>query len=212
MDYGRDDYAGVTWSNTGGRRIFIGWMVNGAYAGSVPTTVWRSGMTLPRELRMEKVNGRCMLVTMPVKEVESLAEGWKGFKDSIQVEAPFELRGSTDKLGSLKVILSNDAGEKVVVGYDKDAGQWYVDRRDAGRKDFHKDFAGRHVAPRISGSGGLSWRLMVDVASLELFADGGLTVMSELVFPSKPYDKASVVGEDGVVIKSLQIAHMKPIH
>ncbi|HVU56976.1 MAG TPA: glycoside hydrolase family 32 protein [Puia sp.] len=211
VDYGRDDYAGVTWSNTGGRRIFIGWMVNGAYAGSVPTEIWRSGMTLPRELRMEKINGKCLLVTKPAKEVETLAEGWKSFKDSIKMEAPFELRISTGAVGTFRIVLSNDAGEKAVVGYDKSAGEWYVDRRGAGKEDFHKEFAGRHVAPRLSRSGDLSLTLVVDVASLELFADGGLTVMSELVFPSKPYNKIEVVGDEGVVIKTLQVAGMKSI-
>jgi fructan beta-fructosidase len=169
-------------------------------------------MTLPRELRMEKVKGKCWLVTEPVKEVEGLAGDWKPFKGSVRMAAPCELRGNTASVGSFRIVLSNDAGEKAVVGYDKDAGQWYVDRRGAGKEDFHKDFAGRHVAPRIGQAGSLSFRLIADVASLELFADGGLTVMSELVFPSRPYDKIEVVGEDGTVIKSLQVAKMKGIH
>jgi fructan beta-fructosidase len=184
VDHGRDDYAGVTWSNTGNRRIFIGWMVNGAYAGVVPTETWRSGMTLPRELSIDKVNGRNLLVARPVKEVETLMEGSKTFTGSVKVQAPFQLRLGTDKVGSFKVVLSNDAGEKAVIGYDKVANQWYVDRREAGKSDFHKDFAGRHVAPRLSAASTLDLTLVADVASLELFADGGLTVMSELVFPA----------------------------
>ena len=211
VDHGRDDYAGVTWSNTGNRRIFIGWMVNGAYAGSVPTEAWRSSNTLPRELSIDKVNGRYLLVTQPVKELRILEEGWKNIKDSIKVRAPFELRLSTDKIGAFKVVLSNDAGERAVVGFDKRSGQWYVDRSSSGKVDFHKDFAGRHVAPRLSEASSLSLTLVVDVASLELFADGGLTVMSELVFPSKPYDKIEVVSEDGVVMRALQVARLKGI-
>lgn len=211
VDHGRDDYAGVTWSNTGNRRIFLGWMVNGAYAGSVPTEVWRSGMTLPRELSIDKVNGRYFLVTKPVKELGLLEEGWKNFKGSVKVQAPFEVRLTTGAVSSFKVVLSNDAGERAVVGFDKGAGQWYVDRRGAGKEDFHKDFAGRHTAARISEDKVLSLTLVVDVASLELFADGGLTVMSELVFPSKPYDKIEVVGEDGVVMRVLQVTKLKRI-
>lgn len=211
VDHGRDDYAGVTWSNTGNRRIFMGWMVNGAYAGSVPTEIWRSGMTLPRELGIDKVNGRYYLVTMPVKELGILEEGWKTFAGSTHTTAPFEIKLNTDKQASFKVILSNDAGEKAIVGYDKGAGQWYVDRRGAGREDFHKDFAGLHTAPGMSQSKMLSLTLVADVASLELFADGGLTVMSELVFPSKPYDKIEVVGEDGVVMRTLQVTKLRGI-
>ena len=39
MDYGRDNYAGVTWSNipeNDGRKIFMGWMSNWDYANNVP--------------------------------------------------------------------------------------------------------------------------------------------------------------------------------
>jgi len=211
VDHGRDDYAGVTWSNTGNRRIFFGWMVNGAYAGVVPTEVWRSGNTLPRELGIDKVGGRYFLVTKPVKELSILEEGWKSFKDNVKVEAPFELQLLTGSVGSFRVVLSNNAGERAVVGFDKGAGQWYVDRSGSGKVDFHKEFAGRHVASRIGLSKTLSLTLVADVASLELFADDGLTVMSELVFPSKPYDKIEVVSEDGVVMKTLKVTKLKGI-
>ena len=211
IDHGRDDYAGVTWDNTGDRRIFIGWMVNGNYAGSVPTEVWRSGTTLPRELSMEKVGGRHFLVTKPVKELAILEKGWKDFKGRTHVQAPFELKLGTDKVGTFKIVLSNDAGEKAEIGYDKAAGQWYVDRRGAGREDFHRDFAGRHTAPRISQAKKLDLTLVVDVASLELFADGGLTVMSELVFPSKPYDKIEVVSGEGVIMETSKVTALKGI-
>ena len=49
IDYGTDDYAGVTWSNTGNRKIFLGWMSNWQYATIVPTNIWRSATTIPRE-------------------------------------------------------------------------------------------------------------------------------------------------------------------
>ena len=51
IDYGKDNYAGVTWNNipdSDGRRLFIGWMSNWDYAQQVPTTTWRSSMTIPR--------------------------------------------------------------------------------------------------------------------------------------------------------------------
>jgi fructan beta-fructosidase len=140
-----------------------------------------------------------------------LEKGWKAFKGSTQVQAPFEVKLGTDKVGSFKVVLSNDAGEKAVIGYDKAAGQWYVDRRGAGKEDFHKDFAGRHTASRISQAQQLDMTLVVDVSSLELFADGGLTVMSSLVFPSKPYDKIVVESEEGVIMQTSKVTALKSI-
>src|SRR5690606_13045000 len=46
IDYGTDNYAGVTWSNTGNRKVFIGWMSNWQYANVVPTVEWRGATTM----------------------------------------------------------------------------------------------------------------------------------------------------------------------
>ena len=48
MDYGTDNYAGVTFSNTGARKVLMGWMNNWNYANVVPTKAWRGATTLPR--------------------------------------------------------------------------------------------------------------------------------------------------------------------
>src|SRR5690606_13223753 len=58
IDYGPDNYAGVTWSNTGDRKIFLGWMSNWRYASRVPTVKWRSAMTILRDLSLEKIDGK----------------------------------------------------------------------------------------------------------------------------------------------------------
>ena len=62
LDYGPDEYAGITWSNTGDRKIFLGWMSNWQYAEKVPTTIWRGATTLPRELKLKHA-GNKMFVT-----------------------------------------------------------------------------------------------------------------------------------------------------
>ena len=53
MDYGPDNYAGITWSNTGKRKIFFGWMSNWMYANLVPTETWRNALTIPRDLKLK---------------------------------------------------------------------------------------------------------------------------------------------------------------
>jgi sucrose-6-phosphate hydrolase SacC (GH32 family) len=40
-------------------------------------------------------------------------------------------------------------------------------------------------------------RLLFDVASVELFADGGATVMTEVFFPSSPFESISLYAEGG---------------
>ena len=73
IDYGPDNYAGVTWSNTGNRKIFLGWMSNWQYATLVPTEKWRSAMTIPRDLALEKIGENYYVTSMPVPELETLA-------------------------------------------------------------------------------------------------------------------------------------------
>ncbi|MCP6769652.1 levanase, partial [Klebsiella pneumoniae] len=72
--YGADDYAGVTWSNTGDRKIFIGWMANPMYAGQVPTKKWRSALTLPRELKLKRADNQLFLTSTPVPEISAIRE------------------------------------------------------------------------------------------------------------------------------------------
>ena len=71
LDYGKDNYAGVTWSNipeSDGRKLFIGWMSNWDYARDVPTFKWRSTMTIARELKLKKTNNKYYLQNLPVQE------------------------------------------------------------------------------------------------------------------------------------------------
>ena len=77
LDYGLDNYAGVTWSNTpDGRIILIGWMNNWSYSGDVPCDPWRSAFTLPRELSLVDYQGKPVLASRPVKELDKLASDW----------------------------------------------------------------------------------------------------------------------------------------
>src|SRR5690606_13053583 len=86
LDYGPDNYAGVTWSNLPAeqnRTLFVGWMSNWLYANVVPTKAWRSAMTVPRELSLFDVDGTLLLKSAPAKELEKLrAEEYKISKAS----------------------------------------------------------------------------------------------------------------------------------
>eukprot|EP01037_Dinobryon_pediforme_P007080 gene7080-7144_t len=69
LDYGPDEYAGITWSNTGSRKIFLGWMSNWQYANQVPTQKWRNAMTIPRELALKQVKREILIAAKPVDEL-----------------------------------------------------------------------------------------------------------------------------------------------
>jgi fructan beta-fructosidase len=209
LDYGPDEYAGVTWSNTGARKIFLGWMSNWLYGQSVPTSPWRSATTLPRQLGLQRVKDSLYLTEQPVKELAKITSPL--FNNPHHITTPLKLDLSTGSAHSFAISFSNDAGENTTLGYDKDANQYYIDRTHSGLTNFSKDFAGRYTAPRIADSGKITLTIYADASSFELFADGGLTTMTALVFPSHPYTKMEIHSADGSRPESLTLSNLKSI-
>jgi len=198
IDYGPDDYAGVTWSNTGDRKIFLGWMSNWLYGQEVPTEKWRSAMTVPRDLSLEKIQGKYFLRSRPVPELGAITDKAENKPDEFELTGPARIDLKGNKLANFTITLSNDAGEKLIIGYD---GNYFIDRTASGNVNFKEGFAARHTAPRIAISGNLDITLITDVASVELFADDGLTVMTEIFFPKKNYNKVSVQSPEKITIE-----------
>jgi fructan beta-fructosidase len=216
IDWGRDDYAGVTWSNIpagDGRRIFIGWMSNWNYAAVVPTNVWRSASTLPRELSLKAENGNYLLLSNPIIELAKLrkesekavvkSQSFTGEKEIpadmitvMQSELLFDFNTSENKVDSLGIILENSLKERLIIGYSKIQKQFYIDRKSSGNSGFLKEFAGISTAPYIAGDA-LKMRLFVDAASVELFVDGGKLVMTTLVFPTEKFTKIRLFSKGG---------------
>ncbi len=202
LDYGPDEYAGITWSNTGSRKIFLGWMSNWQYANRVPTGKWRSATTIPRDLGLEKLDGKYFITSRPSRELSVLEEKPVLQKvinafplkisgnDKMKGPARLEMTGST--VQSFDMRFSNAAGEEVIVGYDAASKRYFIDRTKSGDVSFEKGFAAVHYAPRISTADSLAMTLVIDVASIELFADNGLTTMTEIFFPSEPYTDITI--------------------
>lgn len=219
IDYGRDNYAGVTWSNTGNRIVFLGWMSNWMYGQAVPTQAWRSANTIPRELSLKKINGSYYLASEPVKELNALVANSRKFK-SVDVKnysypdklgGPFRLSFDIDNLVDHTITFSNSAGEKVIVGYEKGSNQFFIDRSKSGKTDFEQSFGNKQTAPRIATSAKSSITLYLDVSSVELFADDGLTVMTSIMFPSKPYDSFSIESAEKMMAQNLSVSELKSI-
>lgn len=148
IDYGRDNYAGVTFNNTGDERIFIGWMSNWDYAREIPTEIWRGSMTMPRRLSLQSINSRLHLLSTPIPTEKARCE-----KFTIDTSHDFEVR------------FVNNAGE-IKVGYDSAQAQLYIDRSGAWFTDVDTQ---RQVSPVISANS-FSLEIYIDHGSLELFA------------------------------------------
>lgn len=223
LDYGPDEYAGITWSNTGNRKIFLGWMSNWMYANLVPSVVWRNAMTIPRELQIKHVGKELFITSLPVREMNKIQLN-SIIDSNVKVSGDFDLFNKTGKLNvpcrfnirldeirSFSMVASNDKGEKLIIGYDKELNQYFIDRSASGRTDFQKEFAAKHAAPRITNNKKMNLTLILDESSAELFADDGLTVMTEICFPEKPYNKIDVETNDTVLFKKIEYTELKSI-
>jgi fructan beta-fructosidase len=209
MDYGPDNYAGVTFSNVGDRNILIGWMSNWNYANVVPTEKWRSAMTVPRELSLVKQasnSNQFLLVSTPVNELK------KAFVQIISKEnvIPNRIDIKDIKATHFEIILSNTYNEKLIVGYHADKKQFYIDRTNAGVSNFNPGFAAAAVAPRLTLSNDyMDLSILLDKTSIELFADGGRTVMTALFFPTFPYTKWEIKSKEKIPASFMKLYSVK---
>ena len=188
MDYGKDHYATVSFSNApDGRIVVLPWMSNWQYANQVPTQQYRSANGLPRDLGLYSYNGEDYVSVKPSPEVFAAFE--KKPSGRLQPAAYIEV---TNIKSNASIVLSNDKGERVTMVYDGKNATFSMDRTESGVTDFHSDFKAKTVAP----TNGIikSMQIFIDRCSIEAFDTEGKVAMTNLVFPSKPYDKIIVKG------------------
>lgn len=220
MDWGKDNYATVTWNNApDGRCIALGWMSNWQYANNLPTRQYRSANTLARDLTLYREGQELYLKSTPSVEVKK-ARGKKVSIPSFRVsekheivnlfednQGAYEVEILIQNAGASKIAfcLLNDKGEKVSMYYDLNRKQFVMDRSESGTVDFSKDFPAVTVAP-ANVDKELTLRLFVDRSSIEAFGEDGKFVMTNLVFPSQPYVKMCFEADkNGYAVKTLNV-------
>ena len=197
------DYATVTFSNApDGRCVALGWMSNWQYAAVVPTKQYRSANTIARDLTLYRQDGDLLLKSAPSKEIEAARNDVKSIKkfnvsDSYSIEnlldgnnGAYEIEMEIRNNGAQKIAftLLNGKGESVLMYYDTALRQFVMDRSNSGETAFSRDFPAMTAAP-VAGGDDFTLRLFVDRSSIEAFGDGGKFVMTNIVFPSEPYNK-----------------------
>ncbi|MDR6844466.1 glycoside hydrolase family 32 protein [Flavobacterium granuli] len=229
VDYGKDNYAGVTWSNipdTDGRKLFIGWMSNWEYANKVPTENWRSSTTIARELKLLNINGHYRIVSLPVKELDKYVSKTikrdlltidketvivdKSTVDMSRLDIHFTMNGLKDD--NYDFILSNKEKNALHFGINKKDKCFYIDRKYVSKTTFSDEFAKKiSKAPISSDFSSIDVRIIIDKTSIEVFYDNGKTVMTEIYFTDKPMDSFSIAKANtafelkNVFIKQLNI-------
>jgi fructan beta-fructosidase len=228
LDYGKDYYAAVSWNNVpGDRRIMIGWMNNWQYAGVIPTSPWRSAMSVPREVALRTIDGRTELVQEPIRELRALREGRayhltrrtlregaheldapRATGKALDIVADFDIK--TAARFGLRVRTGDD--EETEIGYDVGAGELYVDRTRSGDVGFNRDFPGVQRAPLPDQQGRVHLRILVDWSSVEVFGDDGRPVITDQIFPGDTSEGVELFSAGGdATLDSLTIWPMASI-
>ena len=226
LDYGRDNYAGVTFSNipkTDGRRIFLGWMSNWDYANQVPTKNFRSANTVPRELTITDNGKHPILSSYPVREINNL-KGKVINKPNLLVEKEAEIpellknnEGSyeiemtikPENAGVFGFSLNNSKNETLKFNFDNSTGFLSIDRKKSGLIDFNDRFALGMNAPLIKRDA-YRIRLLVDKASAEIFVNEGEITMTTLFFPTESMNQLKFYSNDGKFsVENIKINNIK---
>ena len=186
LDYGKDHYATVSFSNApDGRITVLAWMSNWQYANQVPTKQFRSANSIARDLGLFKDGEETYVSVTPSKEMLAV-RGAKIKKPSATCEIIVDVKGT------MELTLSNVKGEQVVMNYDAQKQTFAMDRTKSGDSSFSEAFAATTVAPTHGIMKQL--RIFIDNCSIEAFASDGKMAMTNLVFPNEPYNNIKVKG------------------
>ncbi len=210
IDYGKDNYAGVTWSDgpfDDRSKLFIGWMSNWQYSQVVPTVTWRSAMTLPRTLSLFQFENKKFIRSVPTGDLNSITVGELARKADMTVTETDTVLKYPEGIGSFgldmkcqsnvdfELVFSND-NEFLKVGFDENENMYYVDRTGLNNQDFSNLFSGIHNAPRLDDRKFFEIEIFVDRSSIEVFFDGGKTVVTDLYFSDNEFTTITVTGND----------------
>ena len=212
-DYGKDFYATISFSDippSDGRRIWMAWMSNWLYANEEPASGWRGALSLPRELSLRRTPAGLRLVQRPVRELDTLRTGEGPVRvagsTALPDAAEFTLdvsavsgdggQDSTSRAAGISVPaglrISNDRGEEVLIGVGGSPLEVFVDRRRS-RAAPLAHYPGRHGGAVRAVDGGVRLRVIVDRSMVEVFANDGETVVSDRLWPTRPFTRVEPV-------------------
>ncbi|GAB3299915.1 glycoside hydrolase family 32 protein [Parasphingorhabdus pacifica] len=219
VEEGADFYAAVSWSDVpDGRRLWLGWMSNWAYAGDIPTSPWRGGMSVPRELELISTEAGVRLAQQPVKELTRIRRNkrtWSGTVSEqggspdfagtvLDIVAEFQLAGATAPSFGFDVFA--DDSYRTRIGYDLAAQELFVDRKASGQTTVGATFPARHTVALTPIGDVLRIRIVIDKANVQVFGDRGQAMITDLVFPDTGSDRVRTFATGGqVTVQSLEI-------
>ncbi|MEX0362045.1 MAG: glycoside hydrolase family 32 protein, partial [Allomuricauda sp.] len=224
LDYGTDNYAGVTYNNTpNGERIFIGWMSNWDYARDTPTEKWRSAMTVPRNISLQKIGDDYFLANYPLASVDelmsaNLAENLEvasGETKSLQIPGVHQCKIQFKTASKdFRLTLKNAEGESLDLAMDSKSKTLLLDRINSGKVDFQAKFGNKkHYAPLTPLKNELyEVSILLDWSSIEVFVDGGLVTLTDQIFPNQPFNQLILENRDTTqAIQNVSVRKMESV-
>lgn len=223
LDWGRDYYAAVSFSDApDNRRIMIAWMNNWEYANHIPTTPWRSPMSLAREIALQTNDGNLHLVQQPAADWTALADtelfrladttihdGAQVLADAAGTVQRIDVSFTPGGAEEFGLILRGDGRKGTRVGIRPGQATLLVDRRESGRTDFHASFSSIDTAPIQPRQGSYELTIYVDRCSVEVFAQDGQVTMTELIFPAETSTSLAAYAVGGAAtMNSLQVTQL----
>lgn len=217
LDHGADFYAANSISGApGGKPVLLGWMGNWDYAQSVPSTPWRGSMAIPRQLTLvpagnrfelhstiapvavgaltdvqtNEVHGQNLTIT---DSTDSLGSGF-GSRTQL-IDADMDVAGTAEAGLVLRASADGKAGLRI--SYNRAGQTLKVDRSAAGTSNFSPKFSPYHQASVPMKDGRIHLRILLDSSSVEVFADDGSAVISDIFFPQWGNTGASAFSAGG---------------
>jgi fructan beta-fructosidase len=207
IDWGPDNYAGVTWSDRPASEpdpLFISWMSNWQYADKLPATTSQGSMSLPRTLHVHPFGPLPRLAVRPAilrhgasrrpllpARIASSGPVFELTQQPVVLDVEIDL--ASRAAWPIELRLTSAAQDAVSLRYDP-ATERFMCSRGIGRAKDAPNFSGRFEAPRLMTSSRLPITICIDHSSVELFIDDGLTSISLLTFQKSAFDALEITG------------------
>ncbi|GAA0853137.1 hypothetical protein GCM10009114_05150 [Aliiglaciecola litoralis] len=212
LDYGTDCYAGITWDglqDLDDQRIMVAWMSNWQYANQTPTATWRGAMTLPRQLTLTNVNNQYQISQLPAANLNLLATEQithTSTLDKVQnltISDCCEIDLSFDEISSqskIKIALKTNSNESLNLLLDLPKQLTQLDRGNCkwSTDGFHAVMNGDL---HLLESDRIEIKIILDVSSIEVFINQGLTTFTALYFSEMPISNLEVSGSNVQQVK-----------
>jgi fructan beta-fructosidase len=215
VNYGKDFYAGIVFNNLpkeDNRTIMIGWINNWTYANTLPTHPWRSAMSIPHELSLQKTSDGLRLAQKPAKEMAALRDSaLTNLADIKESSLEIELAMILNDAKEVGIKISQGTTEETILSYNRESGLLFLDRTHSGLVDFHKEFASVEIVTINKGLDKIKLHIFIDNGIIEVFANDGQQTLSENTFPTSEKYSISTFSKDGKADMNLKAWKLKSV-